>query len=275
MTMDKSAVEHIQQTAHIPEMLESIRGQTDNPCSIVPDNYRIFDLEKYNNHRSSYRMKLETNVIADFVAYCHSNHEDGAACAIDVDGMSAKTIFDVGSKEMPGHKRHTASLELKMTSAFRALEDISKCAVSQREIAEFIEDWADFITATSADGKHMEAQDAAKGLRNVKIDERLERSSEVGDFSESGSVMEQIEAAHQDTLPGRIHFTCEPYLGLAERTIDLRVSLISESRKSGTPSVRVRIVQAEKLKEDMANEFRDILLGSNMKAAVYLGTLSE
>ncbi|STF30642.1 CPS-53 (KpLE1) prophage protein [Escherichia coli] len=51
-------------------------------------------------------------------------------------------------------------------------------------------------------------------------------------------------------------FKCVPFEGLKERPFKLRLSIITGDR----PVLVLRIIQLEAVQEDMANEFRDLLV---------------
>lgn len=68
--------------------------------------------------------------------------------------------------------------------------------------------------------------------------------------------MQSVEASSKDVMPVAFEFKCIPYEGLGERRFILRNSLL----KSGEPIFVLRIVQLEAREEEMANEFRDLLV---------------
>ena len=63
-----------------------------------------------------------------------------------------------------------------------------------------------------------------------------------------------------------------PFEGLAERSFKLRLSIIGGDR----PTLVIRIVQLEAQQEDMATEFRDLLVGKfkDSQVETFIGSFS-
>ena len=68
--------------------------------------------------------------------------------------------------------------------------------------------------------------------------------------------MESVEAKTKDIMPVAFEFKCVPFEGLKERPFKLRLSIITGDR----PVLVLRIIQLEAVQEEMANEFRDLLV---------------
>lgn len=101
------------------------------------------------------------------------------------------------------------------------------------------------------------ANQASKQLREITIEQIASMDSRVDDFGESMSTMERIEAKNQDVIPATIEFTCDPYHGLEDRAFTVRVSILTGGDR---PKISLRIVRLEAQEEDMAEEFKDILV---------------
>lgn len=257
--MEKSAVEHIQVSANIPAIIEQAES-TEIPVAIIPESMAIESLEKYMASASRYRLNFETTSITEFIEYGELCDIDGAMCFVDAEAMTAKSIIDLGTHGNPGHQEHTASLRMKMTAAYRAIAGVSGDRLSQKEAAEFLEDWADFMAIATKDGDAMTIGQASASLRTLTIEGVKEVSSSVGDFGESMGAMERIEAKNKESIPSEIRFSCEPYGGLASRDINVRVSLAVGRDK---PEIIFRIIQKEALDEELAEEFKDILVDAS------------
>jgi uncharacterized protein YfdQ (DUF2303 family) len=170
--------------------------------------------------------------------------------------MNAETFFDLGTEEQPLHQRHKSRLQLDKTAAFKALLRINGDRLSQKEAANFVEDWADNIVVLSKDGGEMTIAQASKQLREITIEQVSAIDSKVDDFGESMSSMERIEAKNQERIPATIEFACEPYHGLGLRAFTVRVSILTGGSK---PEISLRIIKLEAQEEDMAEEFKEIL----------------
>lgn len=228
------------------------------PTTILPDGTSVASLERFALERFRFRGAMETTSINDFVRYSvgYAVTDTPARCFIDADTMSARAVFNIGTLDQPGHADNVASIRLKKTAPFRALLAINGDRLSQKQIAEWLEDWSNFLLAFDADGQTMEISKAAQAVRRVTIQQTNQADHEDGDFSGKKSLMQSVEASSKDVMPVAFEFTCIPYEGLGERRFSLRNSLL----KSGEPVFVLRIVQLEAKEEEMANEFRDLLV---------------
>ncbi|HBU2513802.1 TPA: YfdQ family protein [Klebsiella pneumoniae] len=228
------------------------------PTTILPDGTTIASLERFALERFRFRGAMDTTSIDDFVRYsvAYAQEEEKARCFIDADNMLARSIFNIGTLDNPGHADNVASIKLKKTAPFRALLAINGDRLSQKQIAEWLEDWSDFLLAFDAEGQTMDISKAAQAVRRVTIQQTNQADHEDSDFAGRKSLMQSVEASSKDVMPVAFEFKCIPYEGLGERRFSLRNSLL----KSGEPVFVLRIVQLEAQEEEMANEFRDLLI---------------
>jgi len=269
--MNKEAIEQIQTSANIPALIKQLsEAGTDIPLLISPDQMSVQSLEKFMANASRYRMNYSTTSIDDFISYTKEFEEAGTGCFVNAERMTAKSIFDLGTVDLPGHKEHVAGLTLKKTVAFRALLQSDGAKITQKNAAEFLEDWSDCIVILNQEGEEMTLQQASKALRDLTIETARELSSKVSDFSESMSAMERIEAKNQNSLPSSIIFSCVPYLALSEREFTIRLSVITGGDR---PSIGFRVVRIEAEEEAIAMEFKDLLVKafSEVELQTYIG----
>jgi uncharacterized protein YfdQ (DUF2303 family) len=184
--------------------------------------------------------------------------------------MTAKTIFDLGTTDLPEHKEHKATLSLKKTAAFKALLGCDDSKFSQKNAADFLEDWEDNIAVFNQSGESMTLRQATKALRDLTIESAREINSQVNDFSESMSAMERIEAKNQHSLPSSIVFNCIPYLALKNRDFTIRLSIITGGDR---PTIGFRIVRIDAIEEEIALEFKDLLVEAfeSLSLDTYIG----
>ena len=229
------------------------------PTAVLPAGTGIESLERFSSERFRFRGAMETTSIDDFVRYSsgYAKEDEKARCFIDADNMLARSIFNIGTLDNPGHADNVASIKLKKTAPFRALLSINGDHLNQKQIAEWLEDWSDYLIAFDADGNTMKIAQAAQAVRRVTIQQTNASDHEDGDFSGKKSLMQSIEASSKDVMPVAFEFKCVPYEGLGERAFSLRNSLL----KSNDPVFVLRIVQLEAKEEAIANEFRDLLIG--------------
>ncbi|HGF0627505.1 TPA: YfdQ family protein [Klebsiella pneumoniae] len=229
------------------------------PTALLPQNTSIESLERFAFERFRFRDAMDTTSIDDFVRYsvAYAQEEEKARCFIDADNMLARSIFNIGTLDNPGHADNVASIKLKKTAPFRALLAINGDHLNQKQIAEWLEDWSDYLLAFDAGGNTMTIAQAAQAVRRVTIQQATQADHEDSDFSGKKSLMQSIEASSKEVMPVAFEFKCVPYEGLGERRFSLRNSLL----KSSDPVFVLRIVQLEAQEEAIANEFRDLLIG--------------
>ena len=256
--MDKSAIQHIQDTAVIPALIEHINDlPVLSPLVAAPESVTLHDLEKHMPLASRFRLEYTTTSMDDFIEYNTLHDIKGATCFVDAETMRAKSIFDLGTVTEPGHKENKAILRLKKLAAFAAICDANGMAMSQKQAAELIEDWADNCTSiVTKGGDDMEPRSAATALCDLTIEKAREVNSVVSDFGASMSAMERIEAKNQESIPATMIFTTPPYNGLSELDIEVRIGLLTTEDK---PKIVLRILRLEKLQEDIAEEFKEKL----------------
>ncbi len=155
---------------------------------------------------------------------------------------------------------NTATLKLK-DSTVLALLSVNGERNSQKSLAEWIEDWADYLVGFDANGA-IQATKAAAAVSKITIEANQTADFEDNDFSGKRSLMESVEAKTKDIMPVAFEFKCVPFEGLKERPFKLRLSIITGDR----PVLVLRIIQLEAVQEEMANEFRDLLV-ENLKTA--------
>lgn len=228
------------------------------PTALLPDGTNVESLERFSLERFRFRGAMGTTSIEDFVRYSkgYASATEKARCFIDADNMTARSIFNIGTLDNPGHADNIASISLKQTAPFRALLQINGQRLKQKQIAEWLEDWSDYLLAFDAEGGAMQISQAAQAVRRITIQQATQQDHEDGDFSGKKSLMQSVEASSKDVMPVAFEFKCVPYEGLGERRFSLRNSLLTNDE----PCFVLRIVQLEAQEEAIANEFRDLLI---------------
>lgn len=229
------------------------------PTAMLPKDVSVESLERFGLARFRFRGAMDTTSIDDFVRYSvgYASTEEPARCFIDAQNMSARSVFNIGTLDNPGHADNVSTIKLKQTAPFRALLAINGDRLNQKQIAEWLEDWSDYLSAFDAEGNVLSIAQAAQAVRRITIQQATQADHEDGDFSGKKSLMQSIEASSKDVMPVAFEFKCVPYEGLGERAFSMRNSLL----KSSEPCFVLRIVQLEAQEEAIANEFRDLLIG--------------
>jgi uncharacterized protein YfdQ (DUF2303 family) len=250
--------------------------ETDVPLAIVPESCSVVSLEKYMSQPTEFRGQLKTSSMQDYARYVERCifHDANPLVFVDPESMSAKAFFDLGDIGNPFHGEHTALLKLKSTAPFDAILAISGCAMSQRELSEWIQDWFVHLEAQDGSGAPINMAKAANSVRNITIDQSRKEEHEDGDFRGSRSAMEQIEASSKDGLPAGFVFECQPYHSLDHRKFYLRLSVVI--RKDEQPRLKLRITKLEAAQEEMAIEFKDKLDESlSDDCSIFVGSFSK
>lgn len=237
-------------------LLEERLSSADCPAVALPESVRIHSLESLQDGRFRFRGKMETASILDFCRYCKDYAGEGVRSFINADNMSAVTVFNLGTLSLPGHADNTAVLKLKRTAPFQALLSINGDKNSQKDLAEWLEDWSEFLLAFTADGEVLDIKRAIGGVRKITIEASSSADHEDSDFGAKRSVMESVEAKSKEVMPAAFEFKCVPYEGLGERRFRLRYSVLTGGN---APVLVLRIVQLETAEELMATEFRELL----------------
>lgn len=176
--------------------------------------------------------------------------------------MSATLILNIGNDETPGHCDNTARIELEKTAAYSALLSILDKPCSQKEIAEFIEDWRDHISAWGAENEDGERSNiplprALHAIRKITIEAKQSQETETRNFGAAASSMESIDLRGDQLPPEILEFMCNPYADLKVRTFELRVSVLTENKNF--PVLKLRMIRQEEQNELMAEEFETLI----------------
>ena len=271
--LDGNAISQIQNMAVASLSLEAIEKSLC-PAIVLPNEFKVSSLENLQEGRFRFRGEMKTTSISDFVKYSIKNAiDEGVSCFIDADEMSAKTIFNIGTIGEPGHADNTALVKLKQTAPFSALLKIDGVKYRQKELAEWLEDWRDYLIAFDAEGNVLDIKQAISAVRRITIESTRSAEHEDHDFSAKRSVLENVEARSKDVMPTAFQFTCTPYDELKERSIKLRYSVLTGG---DVPVLVLRIVQLENLEEQIAQEFRSLLCDEFDKSEIetFIGKFS-
>lgn len=248
--------------------LNAAREDIAPHVSALPDSVQLHDLEKFQPHRRRFRGRIETHLIQAFSHY-HAAQAAPSICFINTEEMKASSYFDLGNITAPGHGEHRAVLTLKQTAEMRALHSsLKSMPVEQKALAEFLEEFRGYITASDDNGNDMPIAQVIQAVRKIEINATAQMSSQVGNFDATTSAMEKVELQSQ-RLPAFIGFTCIPYFGLSTRTFTLRLSLITGDK----PKLALRMIAPELALQEMAEEFQQLLTASLPETTtIHLGT---
>jgi uncharacterized protein YfdQ (DUF2303 family) len=241
-----------------------IRDRVGNEIALaLPKDLAIHDLERFYPRRFRFRGTFSTSSLQAFVRYVidktsPENVEGAAAapCLVDAERMSAAAIFNLGTDASPGHGDDRALLTMKRTAGFDAVLALSGKPIAQQAFVDWLEDWLPHIGFIGADGMSCSNAKAIAAVRAVTIDAKRTSEHKVDAMAASRSTFERVEANSREGLPHWLDFSCEPYSGLEERTMRIRLSI----RTSGdAPTFVPTLVGAEALSESLAQELVKLL----------------
>lgn len=148
--------------------------------------------------------------------------------------------------------------------------------LKQQDFIDFIEDFGGDISFYWDNGdntKRFETADKAiRILRRLKVNANAQKEQTAGNFAQSLSTLEQIEIkAGQEELPAGFIFNTEPYEGFGERPFYCQLRAASDDKDV---KLKYRIVRFEKEKEQIADEFRQLItLEIKPETKVYIGNM--
>ncbi|UZA13283.1 YfdQ family protein [Moraxella bovis] len=195
---------------------------------------------------------------------------------IDKSAMEAMAVLNFGDDNYPmGHCDFCAALTAKPTKVYEKITDLHHHGrVSQKDFAVFLEDWGGQFVALDENGVEIPMKKAIGIVRDMKIDELAESTSQVGNFRESRSRLETVAVKSQaGLLPAYFEIKNTLYETLSEpKTVRLRLSI---NTANGKPEFTLSIVGLELLKDELAGDFLAVVeetLGDDY--SLFFGTFS-
>lgn len=261
--MEAKAIQLIQDTA---VLANAKKLDTHMPTIALSRENTVMSLEQFEQNRSRFRGRLTTSSLLDFSNYVSANADGNSRGFIDSDRMTCTVFFNLGDQDTPGHGDYFSTLTLKKTAAFIAVEAAAGSKHSQKDLSDFIEDWAPNLIALDALGEEVDLRRAAGAIRSITIEQARKSEHVVGDMSSSRSAMDQIEAKSADGLPATLLFQVIPYESLKSQTIQLRVAVLTGGDQ---PVLRLRWIGEAQLREDLAQEFKEVV-GQEVRASTEL-----
>jgi len=250
MSLSKEALDTLIDTAVVANGGLSL--DTSTPAILIPDGYKIENIEHLHARPARFRGVYRTSVIADFASYVKQHAAEESAGFVEPEDMVARVLFDLGNAQNPGHGQHSAALQLKPTTEYAALNQARSSVFTQRELIDWLADWADNITVQSDDGGEYSIAQAIKAISKMSVSSRSEHGSEISAVGAKRSVMEEIEAKSQGAIPSGFIFTCVPYVGLYAIAASLRLSVLPGG---DTLKFRLRWMRREAQEQTIAEDF--------------------
>ncbi|MGY8872179.1 MAG: DUF2303 family protein, partial [Pseudomonadales bacterium] len=143
MSLTEQAITKIVGLSNTGTASETLMAVTEGRAVVLHKENGVTDIENLLPLRSRFRGMMQTTSINANKAYVESRQEE-CSCFIDQDNMSASTIFNLwdSGTGLPGHCDDKAALTLQKTAAYKSLLNINEQTLSQKALAEWMEDWA-------------------------------------------------------------------------------------------------------------------------------------
>lgn len=271
--MDKSAIEQIQQSQTAIAHQDALANQNlAYPVLAAHKDFEVRSLERFLPGKVRFTGTMLTSSVSDFSGFTLENKSDDSQCFINKDDASAQVIFNLGTTSKAGHGDFKAELKLEKTAEYKALLGVNDSQLSQKALAEFMEDWTHCITAFASDDDLIPTTKAIAAVRRLTIEANAKAEHEVQDFRSSRSAMENIEAKTDNGLPAYILFQCVPYNELKEFNFYARISVITGE----TPKLSFRIKRLEKIQDEIMDNFKELIVEKlDGKVPTYIGVFSD
>ena len=245
MSLTKEALQHIEQSHKTGTEV------AEGHALILGSEFKLADLEKYQDHRRRFRGQFDTEGLTAFTAYVGERSREGVPVFIDRERMAARCYLDIGEQARAGHCEHVATLTLPKTPEFKAFSRANASTFDQDDIVELLEDWGHLMEFTNSEGEILEYRKVLHAFRKVSIDDLTSIDSEKQEHSSQVGVMNKVTVKNADRLPAIITWWLSPHEGLDERELPMRVSSLTK----GGPSFRLRAMGLDAAEQEIAEEF--------------------
>jgi uncharacterized protein YfdQ (DUF2303 family) len=273
MTITKEAIQELAQAQAITAANKSISdlGGDDTRAAVLPEQFKLWDLEKFFPGRRRPRGAMVTSTVADFALYVKQHAaEAGTTVFIDQQAMHAEAVLNLGTPQEPGHADDVAQLKPRKTAAFTALlKHANGQGMPQRDAAEFLEDWQPAIECMKEAAK-VTTSLAIEAVRSITIEAKRTGTNTEQSLGVERSAFESVQVGREKPLPTHIYFKAVPYHGLTERLFVLRLGVLTGDK----PAVVLRIVNREQHDEEMAAELANQVRAALTDVPVLLGAYS-
>lgn len=197
----------------------------------LSDNSSIHDLERFSKTKRRMNGEFTTSSISALVEFAESTIEESSeidtpSCFVGEDGQ-ASLVFNFGSIGNPLHQDLTASVNLKKTAIFKAIENLKDRQLTQRELAEFIEDFNDYVVALDKNGDVIIQSSAIGSIRDMSIEAQRNVGQKSEEYRDESSAFASIEAKFKGATPAYLKFKIQPFSEMSEYEFIFRISVLT------------------------------------------------
>lgn len=249
--MEKGIIEKLQECGNASDLNYIFKngGVFNDKLAAKEKQVEIVSLEDNYPERFRFRGNFATQSFKSFVDLVNER-KDGETF-IDADSMTAKTIFNIGTIEKPGHCDDTALLTLKKTAAYIAMLDSNEIKKPQLNFSDWAQEFADFITFKDGDGAVLDFAKSVAAIKSLDIKQQKNINSTVSSLGYEKSGFEKIQAESANIIPEGFIFDCVPFAGLMARKFYCVLRIVTGEK----PLLFFRVQQFEIIAEDMTIEF--------------------
>ena len=251
------------------------------PAVIVPSDHRIESIEHLQASRSRLRGLFKTGRLHEFIAYTTARADQcknsTPAAFVDDQSMTCTALFNIGDVTAPGHADDRAELSLQSESAYAAVRGIEAKKLTQKQLAEWLDDWQHIVAPYYGSPDTEEAAPVAtrdvlrraiRAVRSIEIKEGSVRTTTVGNLRNSASAIAEIEARSAHELPAGFVANVMPYSGFSPRSVQLELSVTTDAE----PRLVLRICRKDALLESIATEFVELISQGCTKLSPLIGS---
>lgn len=252
-------------TKHLNELV-NIEGRA---VIALPEGFELEELERFDARRRFPRGNYNTFDFGDFMDYAAEKEKDfrDAVMFINPRDMDATIIFDYEGGR--GHAKNRAYWDAQPTVLFSALKDICGRPVSQSELIDFLEYWADEVTAVDRDGKDMSIGDAVRCLSSLTVEKAKTIKQTRADWEYEQSASEKAALAKDTQMVGSLVIHDPLYVGLENvDTITAKLALVVHEDKF---TLKLRLIGEEALRDHKIDEMMN-RAQTGLDMPVYAGT---
>lgn len=244
----------------------------DYPIIVLPSGMAAQSLEPFMAAPNRFRQAYTTDRPSDFLRYVKNNFEEFSTIYVAPDGQKTVAIFDHGCPIAPQWGDHKATLSLKKTTAYSALEILCTAPRNQQALIDYLEDWAkDGFVECLRHSEEVSASIAIAAIRKVEINASAKSTHEQNDFAISRSSIENLDVkGATEAMPTHIILNSPVFTGTSQRSIYCRISIAGEE---GKPQFRLRIMKQEAIFEEIALEIENLMRVST-EAEVFVGSVA-
>lgn len=251
-------------------MASGIREVAEHPVALIPDGYRLADLEPFMKRPARYTGTFRTREIGAMQSYLEAHLTEETRLFIDPDNMDARAIFDMGRPDAPAWRAHTALLTLSLDPAFAALRALAEQPVGIARLLDFLADWHPLLTCSApGDDQTMSVNIATQRLQ--KIEALAGGNQDESDTPHLRGIGERRALAA--SAPIGISLATPMYQGLSQVQVTARTSYVIDRE----PLVRLRIMGLDMLRMTKVEEFTERLTHINglSRAQIFIGTFGD